>query len=300
MNALCVNIRLVLRIGQNAISVPEAAHILEVSEPRVRQLIAAGQLSAERFAGRWVLDIDEVKSRAKSQKNRRRTRPMSMRMAWALANYLDGIAVPTEFARSERARILRAASTFASTSAPVETLRGWFAGRARWQWADLRIRPHSNGDGRRSQLTHANSLLSVRLRTLVRAESEEWNHRRNQHDNALLRLSHSDDILPSIVDYGSATPVFYTRAYGAVSLFENCGYSLLAERRGSTGSLSFRTAQRTDPTFSSIRIRVGLLDSFQPDSVPQAIHAIDLIETADDDARRHGESILATLQQARR
>jgi excisionase family DNA binding protein len=85
------------------VTVAEAADRLGVSQQRVRQLIAAQVLPAERVGARWLLDRAEV---AKHEGPRPPGRPMSPRMAWGFLLALDG-AMPDRLSGRERSRIER-------------------------------------------------------------------------------------------------------------------------------------------------------------------------------------------------
>lgn len=63
-------------------SVPEAAQRLGVNRERIGALIAAGQLRARKFAGRWLIDessVDELLARPRPV-----GRPFSVRRSWGL------------------------------------------------------------------------------------------------------------------------------------------------------------------------------------------------------------------------
>lgn len=63
-------------------TVPEAARELGASEVRVRELIEAKVLAAEKVGGRWLITPESVHSRKRTQ--RRRGRPLSARALWQL------------------------------------------------------------------------------------------------------------------------------------------------------------------------------------------------------------------------
>jgi excisionase family DNA binding protein len=66
----------------NLISVADAAERLGVSERQVRRLAEAGELSARRVGGRWLIDVEAVRDRSRSEP--RSGRPLSPGMAWAV------------------------------------------------------------------------------------------------------------------------------------------------------------------------------------------------------------------------
>lgn len=90
----------ILDVG-GLVTVAEAAKQLGLSEQRVRQLIAANMLLAERVGARWLLDRAEV---AKHEAGRPSGRPMSPRMAWGFLLALDG-SMPVWIYSRERSRI---------------------------------------------------------------------------------------------------------------------------------------------------------------------------------------------------
>ena len=105
------------------VSVPEAAHMMGLSPVRARQLIASGQIHARRVGGRWLVDVESLPSAP------RRGRPMSQRIAWALAELAEGRRAPWASAgeisrlRAQRARLI-------DDPEPELLLRSWLASRA--------------------------------------------------------------------------------------------------------------------------------------------------------------------------
>lgn len=105
------------------VGVPEAARMLGVSSVRARQLIADGKLDARQVAGRWLIDVASLPSAP------RRGRPMSPRVAWALAELADGRRAP--WLRHDEAHRLRARRNELLRDADPELLlRSWLAARA--------------------------------------------------------------------------------------------------------------------------------------------------------------------------
>ncbi|MGZ4308029.1 MAG: helix-turn-helix domain-containing protein [Gaiellaceae bacterium] len=72
----------------DALSVAAVANELGLSVRRVRQLINAGALSAERVGGSWVVSRDAAERFAR--RGRRRGRPLSAENSWALLQLLSG------------------------------------------------------------------------------------------------------------------------------------------------------------------------------------------------------------------
>ena len=70
------------------LGVSEAAAVLDVSERRVRQMLADGALEGERIGRAWVVDADQLRS----ARHRRPKvgRPWSAASAWALLALADG------------------------------------------------------------------------------------------------------------------------------------------------------------------------------------------------------------------
>jgi len=66
------------------LSVAEAARELDVSTARVRALIDSRVLSADKFAGRWLISPESLHARKNNQ--RRGGRPLSARSVWDLIN----------------------------------------------------------------------------------------------------------------------------------------------------------------------------------------------------------------------
>jgi excisionase family DNA binding protein len=89
----------------DVMSVDEAAEKLRVSPSRVRARIAAGDLPAHHFAGRWALDPSDVAAAAPSEDGQHQGgRPMSPRMVWGLIALADGIE-PIGLSNAERSRL---------------------------------------------------------------------------------------------------------------------------------------------------------------------------------------------------
>ncbi len=104
---------------ENAMSGPEVAKHLGVSERRVRAMIADGHLPAERMMGRWVVPADAVAA----YRSKAVGRPMAERSAWSvirrLANGHD--AMPS--------RLRHRVEALADDNAPSQRLRSWASGR---------------------------------------------------------------------------------------------------------------------------------------------------------------------------
>lgn len=71
-----------------AVGLREAADRVGVSQRRVRAMIAAGQLEAEKVQGRWLVDADSLERLAMT--SRRDGPPWSPLSAWAYLLYRDG------------------------------------------------------------------------------------------------------------------------------------------------------------------------------------------------------------------
>ena len=75
-------------IDMNVMVVSEAAEALRVSERRVRQLIASGDLRAERFGRQWMVDRDDVSNLRAA--NRVAGHPFSAANAWGILALVEG------------------------------------------------------------------------------------------------------------------------------------------------------------------------------------------------------------------
>ncbi len=80
------------------ISVAEIARMRGLSPRRVLQLIAAGEISARRVGGQWLIEQSEI------LKSPRLARPMSARMAWGLIYLMSGQESP-HLGPTERSRL---------------------------------------------------------------------------------------------------------------------------------------------------------------------------------------------------
>lgn len=74
------------------ISVQDAAARLRLSDSRIRQLLAAGDLRGRRVGRAWLVDSDDV-ARLQGQE-RRSGRPAGPKRAWAIIEILDGGGAP--------------------------------------------------------------------------------------------------------------------------------------------------------------------------------------------------------------
>lgn len=90
------------------LSVSEAAERLGVHPGRVRQLVAAGRLDAEKIGGRWLVAEDAVRARADAE--RPAGRPLSARAAWGMLWVAAGRPAPWLSEREERRARQRARS----------------------------------------------------------------------------------------------------------------------------------------------------------------------------------------------
>ncbi len=99
------------------ITVPEVAEVLGVSARRVRQLIDAGRLRARRVGRQWLVDGASLPT------GPRRSRPMSVRVAWA---FLAGDE-PTDPAAARRWHQRR--RRLADDPEPESVLASWVASR---------------------------------------------------------------------------------------------------------------------------------------------------------------------------
>lgn len=78
--------------GVAVLSVADAAQALGVNPGRVRQLVAAGRLDAEKIGGRWLIPDSAVATRLAD--DRPVGRPLSPRAAWGLLEAAVGRSVP--------------------------------------------------------------------------------------------------------------------------------------------------------------------------------------------------------------
>jgi hypothetical protein len=85
------------------VSVADAAQELGLDPSRVRSLIASGSLSAEKVAGRWLVQWDSVVARGREPHPP--GRPMASRNAWALLLAASGEPVPDEIEPVARWRV---------------------------------------------------------------------------------------------------------------------------------------------------------------------------------------------------
>jgi excisionase family DNA binding protein len=105
------------------IEVAEAARMMGVSAVRARQLAREGRLRARRVGGRWLVDVASLPSA------RRRGRPMSPRIGWALVRISEGRVADWVEPR-ESYRLRQALARLAADDEPELLLRSWLASRA--------------------------------------------------------------------------------------------------------------------------------------------------------------------------
>ncbi|GAA0634469.1 hypothetical protein GCM10009547_43130 [Sporichthya brevicatena] len=105
------------------VSVSEAAARLGVSERRVRERIAAGDLPARRIGRAWLVDAAHL-GRAP-----RVGRPMSRRVAWAFLDLLDGGA-GDGVSQPEQSRLRKKRALLLEAPDPAALLRSWLPARA--------------------------------------------------------------------------------------------------------------------------------------------------------------------------
>lgn len=79
-----------MNVSDQWLSVAQAATRLSVSERRVRQLLASGELSSAEVAGRQVLTVDSVRRREAERPPP--GRPLSPDLAWAALGALNAVA----------------------------------------------------------------------------------------------------------------------------------------------------------------------------------------------------------------
>jgi len=87
------------------LGVTDAAQALGINESRVRALIAAEEMAAEKIGGRWLIDPAEVARRKREP--RRTGRPLSPVNAWAALLSASGEDVPAGLDPVSRWRIER-------------------------------------------------------------------------------------------------------------------------------------------------------------------------------------------------
>lgn len=93
------------QMARSQLSVEEAAQRLRVTPQRVRSLIAAKRLPADRVGVNYLLDADDVV--AFGQRERRAGRPLSAKNAWALLAQLSGRPKAALVSRSTSYRLRR-------------------------------------------------------------------------------------------------------------------------------------------------------------------------------------------------
>ena len=127
------------------VAVRDAAERLGVSESRIRQLLAAGDLNGRRLGRAWLVDGDDV-ARLQGQK-RRSGRPVGPKRAWAIIDLLSGGNAPW-LSYSERSQVRSYVAGLDEPSA--DDWRGILRGRS-----ELRpVQAHTAAVARLGQFDH--------------------------------------------------------------------------------------------------------------------------------------------------
>jgi excisionase family DNA binding protein len=127
------------------ITVKDAAQRLGVSESRIRQLLAAGDLSGRRIGRAWLVDGDDV-ARLQGQQ-RPPGRPLGPKRAWAVIDLLSGGSAPW-LSYSERSQVRSHAARLEEPEA--DEWRGLLRGRS-----ELRpVRAHPAAVARLGKFDH--------------------------------------------------------------------------------------------------------------------------------------------------
>jgi excisionase family DNA binding protein len=92
------------------LSVSAAAEELGVNPSRVRALISAGALEAEKIGGVWLIERTSVAGRTREQAAA--GRPLSPINAWALLLAASGVQLPSELGAAARWRVRRALESY--------------------------------------------------------------------------------------------------------------------------------------------------------------------------------------------
>jgi len=110
--------------------VSSAAHALGVHPSRVRSLIAAGELEAEKIGGRWLVDAASVANR--SRRSSAPGRPLVARNAWAFLLLASGESLSMELDPVARWRLNQSLRTYGLRGLQPRLVR---RGRAQHYWA---------------------------------------------------------------------------------------------------------------------------------------------------------------------
>jgi excisionase family DNA binding protein len=195
------------------VGVKEVATQLGVTEARVRQLIAAGDMPARQVSGRWLVPEGAV------PRSLRVSRPMSERMAWAFIDLLSGRPV-TGVVPTERYRLLDKRHQLLGSPRPGVLLRSWLrrrAGLLRLEapagdiaelLADPRLVPSGISDPR-SAMSAGNgaegyvrrSDVEALMRDYLMAESAEGNVWLHTADRSLLRPPPLGLVIADLADH---------------------------------------------------------------------------------------------------
>lgn len=198
-----------------ALSIPQLAKRLNISESRARFLVQSGRIRGQRVGGRWVIDeVDAAQYRAGAPAGR----PLSERSAWQLMMHLwaakTGPFNPDlDLSPVERYRLNRRVHRLEEFSDSIDPLVAWLANRAKKfefssspaDIAELREDPriHLTGVSHRLSGLLTNSEIEAYVqRDDFDALVEEWFLVRatpGKRPNVLLRVAaHVPDELPPL------------------------------------------------------------------------------------------------------
>ena len=112
---------------RGSVTTKEAAQQLGVAQNRVRALISAGTLRAERMGAQWLVDSDSLARHTELMKAGATTRSLSTRVAWSAAALCDGAGDNLSAAERYRLRKRLARRREGDT---VALVRRWLSRRA--------------------------------------------------------------------------------------------------------------------------------------------------------------------------
>lgn len=204
-------------MASRVVSVREAAQLLGVNRQRVLQRIAEGSLQAEKVGGRWLLD-------AATLRPARRSRPLSPRMGWALAQAVEGR--PAQVRRDEVRRLDERLHRLRGSDAQAvpALVRSWLGERARR--VELEMHPDDLTEVREDPRLRLSGISDPRAGLASGADLEAYIEEGQLDgfaDDYFLDLDAAVES-PNIVLHVSAVPMDEVpRLFSAADLFERGG-----------------------------------------------------------------------------
>lgn len=204
-------------MGVDLVPVSEAARRLGVNRYRIHQRIAAGSLRAEKVGSIWLVDARDLRPG-------RRSRPMSPRMARALAELYDGGSPGVSGSEAARLKVKVEALRDALDEELPARVSSWLADRA--QRVEVAVHPEDVGQLRADRRLVLSGVSDPRVGLSSSAEVEAYVGRDDLGglaDDYFLDLDQRPDapnVVLHVVEGRVGAP---PRLFSAADLFDRAG-----------------------------------------------------------------------------